>query len=60
MARRKADVAERGAEMQRRTPAERRFVEESVEDRHADSAAQERLGGIDPERLLDDDEPPRD
>jgi hypothetical protein len=33
--------------MQQRSLAERRFVEESVEDRQADPAAEEWLGGID-------------
>ena len=44
--------------MQRMNPAERRFAEESVEDRRSDSAAEEHLGGIDPGRLVGDDDPP--
>ena len=60
MRRRNADAVEREVEMQRMNPAERRFAEESVEDRRSDSAAEEHLGGIDPERLVGDGEPPRD
>lgn len=56
---RKAVAAARGAEMQRRTPAERRFVDERFEDRQADTAAEEQLGGIDPARLLDSEDSPR-
>jgi hypothetical protein len=40
------------------TPAERRAVGESIDDKKADTAAGEHLGGIDPDRLLDDDAPP--
>ena len=39
------------------TAAERRKDDESFEDRQADLATQALLGGIDPERLLPDDEP---
>ena len=60
MGHRDADAVERDAEMQQSSPAERRFAEEGIEDKKADSAVEERLGGIDPERLLDDEEPPRD
>ena len=42
------------------SPAERRFVEESVDDRQADEFVGEHLGGVDPNRLLDDDAPPRE
>ena len=41
------------------SPAERDFVEESVDDRKADAAAEEHLGGGDPARLIDDDAPPK-
>ncbi len=41
------------------SPAERHFAEESVDDVQADASTQAHLGGIDPERLLGDDEPPR-
>jgi hypothetical protein len=36
------------------SPAERSFVEEPVENHAADAFAAEHLGGIDPERLLQD------
>jgi hypothetical protein len=39
--------------------AERHFREESVEDSQADEFISEHLGGIEPERLLGEDEPPR-
>ena len=42
------------------SPAERRFVEESVEDRQADDFVAEHLGGIDPGRLVEEGEPPRE
>jgi len=42
------------------SPAERRFVEESVEDHQADAFIEEHLGGVDPNRLVEDDRPPRD
>jgi hypothetical protein len=60
LARRSATARERDAELQRRSPAERRLVEESVEDRQSDAAAEEWLGGVDSYRYRDDDEPPRD
>jgi hypothetical protein len=33
---------------------------ESFEDRQADEFVEEHLGGVNPERLLPDEEPPRD
>ncbi len=60
LARRKAGAVERSAEYERRTPAERHFVDESIEDRTSESAAEEWLGGGDPQRLLDNEEPLRD
>ena len=57
--RRNADAVEREVEMQRLSPAERRFAEENVENRRSDSTAEEHLGGIDPERLLGGSSPPR-
>ena len=59
MRRERAAAVERKTELDRMSPAERRFEEESVEDHQADSFVAEHLGGINPERLLDDDEPPR-
>ena len=42
------------------SPAERRFIDEGVEGNQADEFVAEHLGGIDPNRLVEDDEPPRD
>ena len=59
--RRESDAAtKREAELEKMSPAERRFEKESVEDHQADSFVSEHLGGINPDRLLDDDEPHRD
>jgi hypothetical protein len=59
--RRENDAAvKRETELEKMSPAERRFEKESVEDHQADSFVGEHLGGINPDRLLDDDEPPRD
>ena len=41
------------------SPAERRLAEESIDDFQADEFVSEHLGGIDPERLSGEDEPPR-
>jgi len=42
------------------SPEGRRLSGESVEDRQADVFVEGQLGGIDPNRLLPDDEPSRD
>jgi hypothetical protein len=56
--RRETDAAaQREAERERMSPAERRFEEESVDDIQADAFVSEHLGGINPERLIEDDEP---
>jgi hypothetical protein len=56
--RRETDAAvQREAERERMTRAERRFEEESVDDIQADAFVSEHLGGINPERLIEDDEP---
>jgi hypothetical protein len=44
-------------ERERMTGEERREDDESFEDRQADLATEARLGGIDPGRLLPDDDP---
>ena len=59
MRRERAEAIQREAEREKMTPAERRFTGESVENHQADEFVDEHLGGIDPERLLDDEEPPR-
>jgi hypothetical protein len=55
---RSAAAVEREAEAEQMSPAERRIVGESVEDRQADLAAEEHLGGFEPDRLLDDEDAP--
>jgi hypothetical protein len=56
--RRETDAAvERETEREKMSPAERRFEEESVDDIQADAFVSEHLGGINPERLIEDDEP---
>jgi hypothetical protein len=44
----------------RASPEGRRLTAESLEDRQADEHAGEWLGGINPNRLLPGDAPPRD
>lgn len=53
-------AVEHEIEVEQMTPAERHTVEESIDDKKADAAAAEHLGGIDPGRLLADEEPPKD
>jgi len=59
MGRERDGAIKRETEREKMSPAERRFEEESVDDIQADAFVSEHLGGINPERLLDDDEPPR-
>jgi hypothetical protein len=49
----------RESEREQMSPAERHRAEESIDDFQADEFVSERLGGIDPERLSGEDEPPR-
>jgi hypothetical protein len=58
LGKRSAAAVEHEVEAEQMSPAERRAVGESIDDRKADAAAGEHLGGIDPDRLLDDDTPP--
>jgi hypothetical protein len=60
LGRRRDAAVEREAEEEQMSPDERRFVDESVEDRQADEFVGEHLGGVDPARLLEEDEPPRE
>ena len=60
MGRERAEAIKHEAEREQMSPAERHFSEESVEDIAAERFVGEHLGGVDPERLLDDDRPPRD
>jgi hypothetical protein len=59
LGRRTADTIKHETELEQMSPEERHFAEERFEDRQADEVIEERLGGINPTRLLDDDEPPR-
>ena len=53
--RRERDAAtKRETDLEKMSPAERRFEEESVEDIQADAFVGEHLGGINPDRLLGD------
>jgi hypothetical protein len=49
----------RETEREQMSSAERHLSEESIDDFQADEFVSERLGGIDPERLSGEDEPPR-
>jgi hypothetical protein len=53
-------TAEHEAAREQMSPAERHFTGESVDDFQADEFVSEHLGGIQPERRLGEDEPPRD
>jgi hypothetical protein len=59
MGRSRDAALKREGEEEKMTRAEREFVEEGVKDHQADEFVAEHLGGIDPNRLLGDDEPPR-
>jgi hypothetical protein len=53
---RRADAAHhRAEEAGVETPAERHVADEGVEGLAADEAVEEHLGGVDPERLVDDE-----
>lgn len=55
MGRRDAAAAHRAEEAQVETPAEQREAAEGVEGAAADEIVEERLGGVDPNRLVDDE-----
>jgi hypothetical protein len=57
---RRAEAVEREVEREQDSPAERRLTSESVEDYQADESSIEHLGGFNPDRLIEDDRPPRD
>ena len=59
MRRERAEAVERETEREQMSPEERHFFSEGFEDRQADEFVDEHLGGVDPTRLLGDDEPPR-
>jgi len=58
MGRSREQAVERETERERGSPAERRLASESVEELQADEFVAEHLGGVEPERLAED-EPPR-
>ena len=53
--RRDAAAARRAERVQTETASERRFAAEGVEGRAADELVEEQLGGVDPNRLVDDE-----
>lgn len=55
--RRRAEATERDVERDRLRGADRRFAEESVDDLQAEEFVKGHLGGVDPERLIEDDRP---
>ena len=52
--RRGAAAEERALERQHMSPSERKFTDESVDDRQAEIESEAHFGGIDPNRLLDE------
>ncbi len=60
LGRRKDAAAERAQEEAQMSPAERRFVQESIEGHQADEFVEEHFGGSDPSRLLDESDGPRE
>jgi predicted RNA-binding protein with PUA domain len=55
MGRRSARAEHRAEEVQLETPAERRFASEGVDAVAADEVVEEQLGGVSPDRLVDDE-----
>lgn len=55
MGRSDARAEHRAEEAQLETPAERQFAAEGVDGVAADEVVEERLGGVDPNRLVDDE-----
>jgi hypothetical protein len=58
--RRRAAEERRETEDAGMSKAERRFTQETVEGHQADEFVESQLGGIDPQRLLDDGRPRHD
>jgi predicted RNA-binding protein Jag len=52
--RRRAEEDERAIEERNMSPEERKFIHENVVDHEADAESAAHLGGINPNRLLDD------
>ena len=59
MGRERDRAVARETEREQMSPAERHLAGESIDDFQADEFVSERLGGIDPQRLSGEDEPPR-
>ncbi len=59
MQRSRSIMIKRETEREQMSPAERRLTGESIEDIQAGDFVGEHLGGVDPDRLLGEDEPPR-
>ena len=55
MGRRNAAAVREAKAEQFESPAERRIAEEGVDGVSADEIVEERLGGVDPNRLVDDE-----
>ena len=55
MRRERAEAIEREAEWEHMSPKEQRFFREGFEDRQSGEFTAEHLGGVDPERLVEDD-----
>ena len=51
----RAKAEHRSEEVQFETPAERRFAAEGVDAVAADEVVEEQLGGVNPDRLIDDE-----
>jgi hypothetical protein len=58
MGRRREEAVQRETERERGSPSEQRLAGEAFEDYQADESVAEHLGGVEPERLAED-EPPR-
>ena len=55
MGRSQARAERREEQAEQESPAERRFAADGVDGLAADEVVQERLGGVDPDRLVDDE-----
>lgn len=53
----RAEAIERETERERGSESERRFATERVEDHQADEFIAEHMGGVEPERLAEDEPP---
>jgi len=58
MSKSREEAVERETERERGSPSERRLAGESLEEYQADESVAEHFGGVEPDRLSED-EPPR-